>query len=87
MTGAARAGGAEIVQRAAGVIVAKHRGDLAGAEALLGAFTSETEKAGAFYLLAEVALGLVRAQSGQSMDELVRELNLLLERALAGPPD
>ncbi|MET7426973.1 superoxide dismutase [Dactylosporangium sp. NPDC005555] len=86
MTDAPQARSAEIVQRAAGVIAATHRGDLAGAEALLGTFTSETEKASAFYLLAELALGLVRTQTGQSMEELVRELNLLVERALTNPP-
>ncbi|GAA3302625.1 superoxide dismutase [Dactylosporangium vinaceum] len=77
---------AEAVQRAAGVIAAKARGDLDGAEALLAAFTTPAEQAQAFALLAELALGLVRAQTGQSMDDLVRELSLLVEQALAAPP-
>jgi hypothetical protein len=69
---------AELVQRAAGVIAAKHRGDLAGAEELLAAFTDEQARTLGFYLLADLALGLVRAGSGQSMDDLVRELSLLV---------
>ncbi|GGM71150.1 hypothetical protein ACFFX1_23555 [Dactylosporangium sucinum] len=37
-------------------------------------------------LLAELALSILRSQTGQSMDELVRELNLLVEQALGTPP-
>ncbi|MFI5915095.1 superoxide dismutase [Dactylosporangium sp. NPDC051541] len=77
---------AEAVQRAAGVIAAKARGDLDGAEALLAAFATPADQARAFALLAELALGLVRAQTGQNMDDLVQELNLLVEQALSGPP-
>ncbi|MGW5557702.1 superoxide dismutase [Micromonospora sp. NPDC003944] len=76
----------EIVQRAAGVIAAKHRGDLAGAEALMSAFSSEQARTLGFYLLADLALGLVKAQSGQSMDDLVRELSLLLAETAQSPP-
>ncbi|MFK3978947.1 superoxide dismutase [Micromonospora sp. NPDC050397] len=77
---------AEAVQRAAGVVAARHRGDLDGAEALLAAFPSEQAKTLGFYLLAELALGLVRAQSGQSMDDLVQELSLHLATASDQPP-
>ncbi|BCJ58390.1 superoxide dismutase [Micromonospora endophytica] len=77
---------AELVQRAAGVIAAKHRGDLGGAEELLAAFNSEQAKTLGFYLLADLSLGLLRAQSGQSLDDLVRELSLLVA-ATATPPD
>lgn len=87
MTEPSPASTAEAAQRAAGVIAATHRGDLAGAEDLLSAFPSDSAKAHAFYLLAELTLGLVRAQTGQSMDDLVRELTLLLEHTLATPPD
>ncbi|MEW2383846.1 superoxide dismutase [Micromonospora sp. NPDC047707] len=78
---------AELVQRAAGVIAARHRGDLAGAEELLTAFPSEQARTLGFYLLADLALGLVRASTGESMDDLVRELSLLVA-ATAGqrPP-
>ncbi|WP_329109475.1 superoxide dismutase [Micromonospora sp. NBC_01699] len=76
----------EAVQRAAGAIAARHRGDLDGAEALLAAFPSEQAKTLGFYLLAELALGLVRAQSGQSMDELIQELSLHLATSSGQPP-
>ncbi|MFI0796990.1 superoxide dismutase [Micromonospora rubida] len=78
--------GAELLQRAAGVIAAKHRGDLAGAEELLAAFPSEQARTLGFYLLADLALGLVRASSGQSMDDLVRELSLLVAATAGQPP-
>jgi hypothetical protein len=74
-------------QQAAGVIAAKHRGDFAGAEALLNALGDERTQARSFCLLAELALALVRAQTGQNMDELVQELSLLMaDAAIAGPP-
>lgn len=75
-------------QQAAGVIAAKHRGDLTGAEELLAAFPDDPARVRGFYLLAELALSLVRAQTGQSMDDLVQELTLhLAAAALAPPPD
>ncbi|WP_019876565.1 hypothetical protein [Sporichthya polymorpha] len=70
---------AEDVQLAAGVIAARSRGDLGGAEQLLGAFDSDAARARAFWMLAELALGLVRTQTGQTTDELVRELALIVE--------
>jgi hypothetical protein len=40
-----------------------------------------------FCLLAELALTLVRSQTGQSMDDLVREMTLLMaDAAITGPP-
>ncbi|MEV5819074.1 superoxide dismutase [Micromonospora harpali] len=77
---------AELLQRAAGVIAAKHRGDLVGAEELLAAFPSEQARTLGFYLLADLALGLVRAQSGQAMDDLVRELSLIVAASAGNPP-
>ena len=74
-------------QQAAGVIAAKHRGDLAGAEALLTGFPDDPARVRGFCLLAELALSLVRAQTGQSMDDLVRELSLhMASAALTTPP-
>ncbi|MGC4855519.1 superoxide dismutase [Micromonospora sp. DT4] len=73
-------------QQAAGVIAAKHRGDLAGAEALLAAFPDDAARVRGFCLLAELALALVRAQTQQSMDDLVRELSLHMAAASLEPP-
>ncbi|MFY1699771.1 MULTISPECIES: superoxide dismutase [unclassified Solwaraspora] len=77
---------AEVVQRAAGVIAAHRRGDTDGAEQLLAAFPTEQAKTLGFYLLADLALGLVRAQTGQSMDDLVQELSLHLANGADQPP-
>ncbi|MEU4160469.1 superoxide dismutase [Actinoplanes sp. NPDC026670] len=68
-------------QQAAGVIAAKSRGDFAGAEELLCAIGDERVRTRGFMLLAELALALVRSQTGQSMDELVQELTLLMAEA------
>ncbi|MFG2099347.1 superoxide dismutase [Micromonospora echinaurantiaca] len=77
---------ADLVQRAAGVIAARHRGDLAGAETLLVSFDTDQARTLGFYLLADLALGLVCAQIGQSLDELVRELTLLVATTPLPPP-
>ncbi|WFF08353.1 superoxide dismutase [Micromonospora sp. WMMD1076] len=77
---------ADLVQCAAGVIAARRCGDLAGAEALLASFDTEQARTLGFYLLADLALGLVRAQTGQSLDDLVRELTLLVAAAPPPPP-
>ncbi|MCO8269286.1 superoxide dismutase [Actinoplanes sp. TRM 88003] len=68
-------------QRAAGVIAAKHRGDLAGAQELLADFPDEQARTRAFELLAQLALSILRAQTGQTMDELVKELSLHIAAA------
>ncbi|GAA2221010.1 superoxide dismutase [Micromonospora olivasterospora] len=80
MTGAADSVpvAADLVQRAAGVIAAKRCGDLAGAEELLASFESEQARTLGFYLLADLALSLVGAQTGQSLQEVVRELALVV---------
>jgi Fe-Mn family superoxide dismutase len=77
---------AETVQRAAGVIAARRRGDFDGAEALLAAFPAEAAKTLGSFLRADLALGLLQAQLGQSMDDLGRELTLHLATAADHPP-
>ena len=77
----------QAAQRAAGVIAAKHRGDLTGAQALLEAFPDEACRTRGFQLLAELALTILRAQTGETMEELVQELSLhIASTAAAGPP-
>ena len=75
-------------QTAAGVIAARHRGDHADAEALLASFPDEAARTRGFWLLAELSLSLVREATGQSTDELVRELTIHLGQAdeLLPPP-
>ncbi|MEV6689869.1 hypothetical protein AB0M35_00120 [Micromonospora sp. NPDC051196] len=57
-----------------------------GAEALLASFDTDQARTLGFYLLADLALGLVRAQTGQSLDDLVRELTLLVATTPPPPP-
>ncbi|MFI5934193.1 superoxide dismutase [Actinoplanes sp. NPDC051494] len=74
-------------QRAAGAIAAKHRGDLDGAQALLASFPDEASRTRGFQLLAELALTILRAQTGESMDDLVQQLSLHIAAvATDGPP-
>lgn len=77
---------ADLIQRAAGVIAARHRGNLAGAEVMLASFDSEQARTLGFYLLADLTLGLVRAQTGQGLDDLVQELTLLVAATPPPPP-
>ncbi|SIR19904.1 hypothetical protein [Micromonospora avicenniae] len=51
---------------------------------MTASFDSEQARTLGFYLFADLALGLVRAQTGQALDDLVRELTLLV--ASAPPP-
>ncbi|WJK36163.1 superoxide dismutase [Solwaraspora sp. WMMA2065] len=73
-------------QRAAGFIAARQRGDHDGAAVLLAEFPDEAARTRGFCVLAELALALVRAQTGQSMDDLVQELSLQMAAMLADPP-
>ncbi|MFI6133866.1 superoxide dismutase [Micromonospora sp. NPDC051141] len=85
MTTADPASAFTAAQRAAGVIAAKHRGDLGGAEQLLAAFPDEAARTRGFMLLAELALTLIRTQTGQTMDDLVQELTLHIAAASEPP--
>lgn len=71
----------DAARRAAGIIAARHRGDLDGAEALLASFPDDAARSSGFCLLAELALTIVRTQSGQTMDELIQELSLHMAAA------
>ncbi|SDS08007.1 hypothetical protein [Actinopolymorpha singaporensis] len=80
------AGLVDAAQRAAGVLAARHRHDPEGVAALMNTFPNDRALAGGSLLLAEIALGLYRQQTGQSMDECVHELATQLENAVTGPP-
>lgn len=69
-------------QRAAGVLAARHRGDGEGVATLLGSFPDERALAGGSLLLAELALGLLSAETGQSFDDCVQRLSVDLEQAV-----
>jgi hypothetical protein len=72
---------AEAAQRVAGVIGARQRADPAGVAALMSSFASDKALAGGALLLAELALGLYRQQTGQTMDQCIQEITLHLDAA------
>ena len=73
-------------QRVAGIVAARGRGDAAGARQLMGSFDSERELAGGALLVAELALGLLQKETGESLDQCVSDLCLHMETALGAPP-
>ncbi|MEH1101322.1 superoxide dismutase [Micromonospora sp. CPCC 205561] len=73
-------------QCAAGVIAARHRGDVEGAEQLLAMFPDDATRTRGFMLLAELALTLVRAQTGQSMEDIAQEMALHIAAVEGRPP-
>lgn len=72
----------DAAQRAAGVLAARARGDREGAAGLIGTFASDRELAGGSLLVAELLLGMHAAETGRSVDDCVRELNLQMEAAV-----
>ncbi|MFI6784936.1 hypothetical protein [Micromonospora sp. NPDC050276] len=52
----------------------------------MSAATKGVQGSGWGVLVADLALGLVKAQTGQTMDDLVRELSLLLAETAQSPP-
>lgn len=75
----------DAAQRVAGIVAARGRGDAQGARALMASFEDVEELAGGALLVAELSLGLLRQETGDSLDDCVHELCVQLEEALAGP--
>ncbi|WP_370247448.1 hypothetical protein [Nocardioides sp.] len=73
-------------QRVAGLLAARHRGDAEGARQLMDGFDGEQDLARGALLVAELSLGLLQRESGQSLDQCVHDLCLHLEQALTAPP-
>jgi len=69
-------------QRVAGIVAARGRGDLDGARALLTSFDDDSELAGGALLVAELSLGLLHRETGESLDDCVQDLCVQLEAAL-----
>ncbi|MCA1674705.1 MAG: hypothetical protein LC799_21765 [Actinobacteria bacterium] len=74
----------DAAQRAAGLLAARHRGDADGVRTLMASFHDEAALAGGALLLADMALGMLRERSGQSMDECVQHLSVRLENVVTG---
>lgn len=73
----------EAAQRAAGVVTARSRGDLAGAEALLADFPSESAKAMGFFVLAELALQTLARATGEDLEAVAQQMSLDIADAFA----
>jgi hypothetical protein len=74
---------AEAAQRIAGLIAARSRGDLAGADTLLAGMDNQARAAGAVFL-AELAIALLAHAEHRPVDEVAAELSLHI--ASAHPP-
>lgn len=68
---------AEAAQAGAGIIAARHRGDLASADALLDGL-SDAGKAAGFLLLADLAITLLARHEDRPADAVAAELSLHL---------
>jgi hypothetical protein len=69
-------------QRVAGLVAARARLDAEGTRELMSSFDNEGELAGGALLVAELSLGLLSRETGDSVDQCVRELCVHLEAAL-----
>jgi hypothetical protein len=70
---------AEAAQLAAGVISARHRGDLDGASTLLGTLDDRSRAAGCL-LLADLAVALLAQAEGRDIGDVAADLSLELAR-------
>jgi hypothetical protein len=66
---------AEAAQVAAGVIAARHRGDLTSADALLEGIDDRSRAAG-FLFLADLAVALLAQSEDRPVDDVAAELSL-----------
>lgn len=77
---------AESAQAAAGIIAARHRGDLASADTLLGGL-SDAEKAAGFLLLSDLAVTLLARYEDRPVDAVAAELSLHIAAQAQEIPD
>jgi len=77
---------AESAQAAAGIIAARHRGDLASADRLLVGL-SDAQKAAGFLLLADLAVTLLARCEDRPADAVAAELSLLIAAHSPATPD
>lgn len=74
---------AEAAQAAAGIIAARHRGDLASTEALLAGM-GDRERAAGFLFLADLAIGLLARAEDRPAGEVAAELGLQIAVQVSG---
>jgi len=75
---------AEAAQAGAGVIAARHRGDLASADKLLECLP-DAQKAAGFLFLADLAVALLAQAENRPADQVAAELSLHIAAHSAGP--
>ena len=76
---------AQAAQAGAGIIAARHRGDLASADALLDGL-DDRARAGGFLFLAEVAIALLAATEDRPVDQVAADLSLQIAAHVAAAP-
>jgi hypothetical protein len=77
---------AEAAQAGAGIIAARHRGDLASADTLLGDL-SDAQKAAGFLFLADLAITLLARCEDRPADAVAAELSLHIATHSPGTRD
>jgi hypothetical protein len=77
---------AEAAQAGAGIIAARHRGDLDSADELLRGM-SDPSKAAGFLFLADLAVALLAQHQDRPIDEVAAELSLLIAAHASGTAD
>ena len=75
---------ARLTMRAAGVLAARQRGDVAGAQALMASFDDDDDRAYGFFLVAELCAGLLAAAIDRPVGLILQDLSLCLARSEAG---
>lgn len=68
----------ESARQVAALVAARGRGDLVAARATTRQLVEEGDLAGGALLVAELALTMLAAQGEESLDDVVRQLNLQL---------
>lgn len=76
---------AQAAQIGAGIIAARHRGDLVSADALLDGL-GDTAKAAGFLFLADIAVTLLAAAEGRPVTEVAADLSLQIAAHAGGCP-
>jgi hypothetical protein len=77
---------AQTAQTGAGIIAARHRGDLASADALLDGLDDRAKAAGILFL-ADLAVALLAASEHRPVDQVAADLSLHIATHLTTGPE
>ena len=70
-------------QQAAGIVAARQRGDVDGANALMASFPDAETRAVGFFVVAELSLALLAQATGETVDQVTQDLSLAIMAAFA----